>query len=91
MRFTLLLCAAAALAAAAFAADERSNATPDFGVVNVTWTPGSSGDEGATLVLTMDAAVLGSLPLGVGRTQLTLLADSVELPQARQPRHGGGG
>ena len=58
------------------AAEVLESATPDFGSVSVSFT-------GATLTLTFGADVLASLPLGVGRTALTLLADPVELPQAR--------
>ena len=91
--------ALAALAAAAAAADDTLVVrTPDFGVVNMTWTPAPADDVvaaarnttaascgGATLSLSFGASVLGTLPLGVGRTQLTLLSDVVPLPEVRAP------
>lgn len=62
------------------AAEVLESATPDFGNVSVSYT-------GAALTLTFGANVLASLPLGVGRTALTLLADPVDLPQARTHPH----
>jgi hypothetical protein len=91
LRSLLALCLLALTAAAA--PETVTSATPSFGVVNVTWTPssdaadndasGSGGGGGATLVLYMAAATLGKLPLNVGRTQLTLLAEKMDIPEAR--------
>ena len=79
----LLLLLLALRAVPAPASEAVESKTPDFGVVNATFAPAADG--GATLALTFGADVLGTLPLGVGRTALTLLADAVELPQARFP------
>ena len=88
LRWLLPLCALALTRAAALQ-ETRVNLTPDFGAVNVTWAPRSddnattAASAQSTLALTMAASTLGTLPLGVGRTQLTLLADTVDIPQAR--------
>jgi hypothetical protein len=89
LRWLLPLCALA-LTRAATLPETRVNLTPDFGAVNVTWMPPRSDDIAttaasaqSTLALTMAASTLGTLPLGVGRTQLTLLADAVDISQAR--------
>jgi hypothetical protein len=99
LRWLLPLCALA-LTRAATLPETRVNPTPDFGAVNVTWAPRSddnattaSSAQQSTLALTMAASTLGTLPLGVGRTQMTLLADAVDIPQARArgwlPAHAG--
>ena len=54
-------------------------ATPDFGVLNVSWTVNATA---ATLTLSLDASVLGDMPLDVGRTQLTVLDNDIALPEA---------
>ena len=61
------------------AAELRENHTPDFGHVNASWARASNGS--AALTLTFGAEMLGTLPQGMGRTALTLLADPIELPQ----------
>jgi hypothetical protein len=76
----LLLLLLVVLPLRAQAAEVLESATPDFGNVSVRFT-------GAALTLTFGANVLASLPLGVGRTALTLLADPVDLPQARTHPH----
>jgi len=58
------------------AAELSENKTPDVGDINTTWTP-------EALTLTFGASVLGTLPLGIGRTALTLLSEPLVLPQAR--------
>ncbi len=82
MRCALLLAAAVlALAARCLHADDEStvvNDTPDFGRMNATFA--ASADGSATLTLSLNASVLSTLPLAVGRTQLTVLGDALTLP-----------
>jgi hypothetical protein len=60
--------------------------TPNYGVVNASWVVEGNATPTATLALTMASSALGSLPLGVGRTQLTAVADVLQLPSsARAP------
>lgn len=56
-----------------------ANETPDYGEINTSWIV-EPGNATASLIMTMPAAVLGSLPLDIGRTQLTAIGDVVELP-----------
>ena len=56
--------------------------TPDYGVVNAPWVVDGNATPTATLSLTMAASALGSLPLGVGRTQLTAVGDVLQLPKS---------
>ena len=76
----LLAVAALVLQVLLCVADEVvSTRTPDYGTVNTSWVVDQSNAT-ATLALTMAASSLGSLPLGVGRTQLTAVGDVVQLP-----------